>query len=161
MLAAFTTHQDFRRKSERQGNQEYITMIRLTYISSARPGIDDAAADAILARSRINNARTGLTGLLLYDGVRFLQALEGEEAALTATVTRIKADPRHRAFVELSRIPIETRAFGKWDMAWRRVSDLGEGATLTETVARLVAQVPDASTRALFAGFSQIRRSAA
>jgi len=136
-------------------------MIRLTYISSARSGLDEAATAAVLASSRRNNRRAGLTGLLLFDGVRFLQALEGEAEPLLATFARIKADPRHRACVELGRAEIDARGFGEWDMAWRRVDTAESRATLVETIDRLVAQVPDPSTRALFTGFARLDRYAA
>lgn len=136
-------------------------MIRFSYISTARKEVDEGGVADILAASRRNNAAAGITGLLLYDGKRFLQLLEGELGAVLDTYKRIRHDDRHRACVELSRQEVAGRAFGKWDMAWQRVGDGGEGATLAETVDRLVAQVPDASTRALFEGFARIRRSAA
>ncbi len=136
-------------------------MIRLTYISTARADLDDAASAALLATSQRNNRRVGLTGLLLFDGVRFLQALEGEESALLATFARIKADPRHRACVELGRADVDARGFGEWDMAWHRVATGGARETLVETVDRLVAQVPDPNTRALFMSFARLDRRAA
>lgn len=136
-------------------------MIRLTYISTTRGNLDAAATAALLAASQRNNRRVGLTGLLLFDGVRFLQALEGDEAPLLATFARIKADPRHRACVELGRAEVETRGFGDWDMAWQRVDAGVSRETLVETVDRLVAQVPDPNTRALFMSFARIDRYAA
>ena len=134
-------------------------MIRLTYISSAKQGVDDYAAMKILSASRANNRRDGLTGLLLFDGVRFLQALEGDPKVVNATYERIKADPRHRACVQLGRADITERAFGDWDMAWRRLVQAGEGVSLSDTVDKMVAQVPDANTRALFSSFAKFERA--
>jgi hypothetical protein len=139
-------------------------MIRLIYISTARGPVDEAAVERLLDVSRRNNRMVGLTGLLLYDGVRFLQALEGEAAALDATFGRIKADVRHRACVELGRAEVEARGFGAWDMAWRRLDGGrpdGGDETLADTVDRLVAQVPDPNTRALFTSFARIERRVA
>ncbi len=136
-------------------------MIRLTYISTARGDLDEIAIAALLAASRCHNQRTGLSGLLLYDGVRFLQALEGEAEPLLATFARIKADPRHRACVELGRAEVAERAFGDWDMAWQQVATAGSRGTLVDTVDRLVAQVPDPNTRALFTSFARLDRHAA
>ncbi|MEE2915447.1 MAG: BLUF domain-containing protein, partial [Pseudomonadota bacterium] len=67
---------------------------QLVYISSAIGRVD---GDAVLAVSRRNNARDGITGLLYADGRRFLQVLEGERAAVERAYQRIAADPRHRA----------------------------------------------------------------
>ncbi len=136
-------------------------MIRLSYISTARPGTDDFAASAILAKSRSNNRRDGLTGLLLFDGKRFLQALEGDEPQVLATLARIKRDPHHYACVELSRSTITARAFGMWDMAWQRLSRVDEQESLAVTVDRMVAQVTDANVRAHFMSFARIERPAA
>ena len=136
-------------------------MIRLTYISTARTSPDEAAIAALLATSRRNNRLIGLTGLLLFDGVRFLQALEGEAEPLLATFARIKADPRHRACVELGRSEIDARGFGEWDMAWQRVATPGRAGALVDTVDRLVAQMPDPNIRALFTSFARLDRRAA
>jgi hypothetical protein len=136
-------------------------MIRLTYISTAPRETSDAAVDAILTASRRNNSKVGVTGLLLFDGKRFLQVLEGYEAAVLATYMRIKADPRHRACVELGRAEITERAFGAWDMAWRRLNEGADGVTLAQAVDAMVGQVEDRSLRALFEGFARIDRSAA
>jgi len=140
---------------------EIPAMIRLTYISTARTSPDEAAIAALLATSRRNNRLIGLTGLLLFDGVRFLQALEGEAEPLLATFARIKADPRHRACVELGRSEIDARGFGEWDMAWQRVATAGSAGTLIDTVDRLVAQMPDPNIRALFTSFARLDRRAA
>lgn len=136
-------------------------MHQLIYISTARPGATPIDVDAILATSRRNNARDGITGFLIYDGKRFLQALEGHEPLVEAAFTRIKADPRHRAAVMLSSREVATREFGAWDMACQKVAPVaGEGA-LAEIVDSLVSQVPDPSTRALFSSFARIRPQAA
>lgn len=136
-------------------------MIRLTYISTAKRGIESAEIDAILAVSRHRNRADGITGLLLYDGVRFLQALEGEPGVVADAYARIKMDPRHRACVQLDSGVIAARAFGEWGMAWQRVDRVGAGETLAERVDAIVGQVADPSTRALFSSFARIDRPAA
>jgi len=80
----------------------------------------DQIVSEILAISRRNNATAGVTGLLLYDGKRFLQALEGSEAAVSTTYERIKLDTRHRGIVLLSSKVVEARSFGDWSMQPKR-----------------------------------------
>lgn len=77
-------------------------MHQLTYISTVNGSLPDAELERILASSRRNNERSGITGLLVFDGKRFLQALEGDRAAVENAFLRIKTDPRHRAAVLLS-----------------------------------------------------------
>ena len=136
-------------------------MHQLTYISTARKGLSDSDVDAILATSRRNNRVANITGLLVYDGVRFLQALEGERLAVEAAFLRIKADPRHRAAVMLSLRETIDREFGSWEMACERVVTGPEFGTLTETVDALVTKLPDPNVRASFTGFVRIDRSKA
>lgn len=137
-------------------------MFQLVYISSAAMPTGAAEIDAILASSRRNNALAGITGLLLYDGVRFLQALEGPAGAVEATFQRISADPRHRAIVPLSHQDVAAAQFGRWDMASHAAAPgPGDAASLAEIVDGLVADVTDADLRALFTGFVRLRRNAA
>ena len=91
-------------------------MYQITYISTARSGTTESDVAAILDASRRNNRREGVTGLLVSDGKRFLQVLEGGEAAVEKAYARIKADPRHRATVILSSKSVSERqsAHGTW-----------------------------------------------
>jgi hypothetical protein len=136
-------------------------MIRLTYISTAVRDLRAEAIDDILAASRRNNRRDRITGLLLHDGRRFLQMLEGEPSIVEVAYSRILKDQRHRACVKLDERVVETRVFGDWDMAWRRLDAATDAASLSETVDRMVAQVPEPNVRALFESFARIDRSAA
>lgn len=133
-------------------------MEQLIYISTSRAPLrvpqDDI--DSILAVSRSNNARDGLSGLLLVGGRRFLQVLEGPRQALDATYARIAADPRHFAVVQLSRRPIEQRSFPGWAMGFE-----SEGEKLSAIVAELTAAVRDPMLRAQMEGFASIHSSAA
>lgn len=134
-------------------------MLQVTYISTARPELPPADIEAILDASRRNNPVAGVTGLLLYDGYRFLQALEGEAASVIRTYDRIKADPRHRAVVLLSSKEIATRSFGDWAMAAQRVA-ISRGSTVSELIDSLTGEVVDPITRDLFRSFARVRNAA-
>ncbi len=134
-------------------------MRQLTYISTARPALPAVEIDAILDASRRHNAAAGLTGLLLYDGYRFLQALEGEADRVVTTYDRIKADPRHRALVMLSSRDVAVRSFGDWAMAGQRVA-IAHGSTIPELIDNLTAEIADPITRDLFRSFARVRNAA-
>ena len=53
--------------------------------------MDAAALEAIINSARIANRAKGLTGLLVFDGHRFLQYLEGDETAVRGLYTKIQA----------------------------------------------------------------------
>lgn len=125
-------------------------MLQLIYVSTARNGelID---LDDILAISRRNNRRDGITGLLHVKGRRFLQALEGEAEQVEKAYARIAADPRHFALVVLSRRTVGSREFGEWAMA----ADDGTGGVVAQVSLLVEGAAP--SVRGTFEGFAGMR----
>lgn len=101
-----------------------LPILQLTYISSRHPDLAPTEVERILSAARLNNRRSGVTGFLLFNGHRFLQHLEGPEAAVMETFERIRRDPRHRALVELGRKEAESRAFSNWAMAFERIDSV-------------------------------------
>lgn len=137
-------------------------MQQLVYISTSRAlAMDDLLLDPILTVSRRNNEAAGISGLLLAGGRRFLQALEGPEDDVQATYARIKADPRHFAFVELANRRVDAPEFGSWAMAYRQGDDPYGAFALRQTVALMTANIPDLNVQALFTGFAELHTQAA
>lgn len=132
-------------------------MLQLVYVSTASPGVGEPEVASILARSRANNARHLLTGLLYFDGHRFMQVLEGQPEAVENAYRRIAADPRHRALVVISRRTVAAREFGNWAMAYGL--DFAERQKLGGAVNALVANASPA-VRGIFEGFMAARRTA-
>lgn len=89
-------------------------MYRLTYTSYASRLFNRNTLSAITAVSRRNNAKTDVTGLLVYHDHRFFQVLEGEEEVLTRLMMRIANDPRHRSLNMVEHGQIKRRAFTTW-----------------------------------------------
>lgn len=130
-------------------------MIRLLYISTARKQLTPEELAQILNASRRNNARVGVTGLLIVGGRRFLQALEGPEEAVMATYNRIDKDPRHFAVVQLTREVITERQFPRWIMGVQAGGRPGDHATIADAVAALIAPITDPSLKGYFTGFME------
>ena len=135
-------------------------MIRLLYISTARQPVTPEELANILRTSRRNNAAVEVSGLLIVGGRRFLQALEGPEAAVMTTFDRIGRDPRHFAVVQLTREAITTRQFAGWAMGAQAGKAPGEQASVSEAVQALIAPIADPSLRGYFTGFAE-RQAAA
>ena len=74
--------------------------------------------DRILAVSRRNNARQGITGGLLFSDGCFAQVLEGPVQAVEQAFERIQCDDRHNEVTVLHAGPVAMRAFGTWSMAF-------------------------------------------
>ncbi|MCJ2054041.1 BLUF domain-containing protein [Methylobacterium sp. J-070] len=86
----------------------------------------EAAVEQILAASRRNNERVGVTGALMFNGGAFAQVLEGPQKSVEQTFERIQRDPRHGDVTVLEGTPITERGFVNWSMAFVGQSARGQ-----------------------------------
>jgi Sensors of blue-light using FAD len=109
-------------------NQERSGLGLLVYASAASAPFSSEALSTLLQKARHNNARSGLTDMLLYHQDSFFQALEGSSAATEAAFARISLDPRHTRILKLIQELIDERSFSDWTMGLGRVDreQLGE-----------------------------------
>ena len=66
-------------------------LVRLMYASRAAAAVNHDELLAILRKSKVNNPRHGVTGVLCYSGGIFLQVLEGGRSAVNHLYNRIAA----------------------------------------------------------------------
>lgn len=99
-------------------------LLSVVYVSDATVEFSEMDLALLLAVSRANNEPHRITGLLLHEDGRFLQALEGPERAVRTTLARIAADPRHTNVRTLEETRITERRFGSWSMGYRAVAGL-------------------------------------
>lgn len=125
---------------------------QVLYISSISPS---ALIDVpkILAVSQTNNTRDELSGLLFFNGKRFLQVIEGPQPAMDTVLDRIRADKRHRAIVVLSARMVSAREFGRWAMA--DATNAKNAAELLAGIEPLVARSAPA-IRDTFASYARL-----
>jgi len=97
-------------------------MIQISYISKATQAMSQDDLEEILRTSRENNARLGITGMLLYGNKTFVQILEGDEKTVNELVEKIKRDSRHADFQVLKKKTIDRREYADWSMDFKRVS---------------------------------------
>ncbi len=95
---------------------------QVVYISSATQHFGTEALEELLARARANNERCGITGILLYHDLSFLQIIEGTRDDVDRLMTRIKRDPSHTAVRIVQDESISERDFRSWAMACRVAS---------------------------------------
>lgn len=91
-------------------------LVRMLYASRAAEPLTPAVVDAILAASRRNNPREGITGILCFSNGLFIQVLEGGRDAVSALFIKIAADARHAEIRILTYEDIAERRFGGWTM---------------------------------------------
>ena len=97
-------------------------VITLTYWSRATHPMGEEELLELLRKSRRNNGRRNITGLLLYRDQCFLQVLEGPEPVVSTLIQTIESDPRHHSFRTLCR-EVGPRQFGDWQMGFENLDD--------------------------------------
>lgn len=98
-----------------------MSVHQLLYASGATRPLPPAEIDEILAASRRNNAKVGVTGMLLHADGSFIQILEGERKTVRILADRISADARHRNFMVLYENTADARAFADWQMGFHQL----------------------------------------
>jgi hypothetical protein len=94
----------------------------LVYVSSAIVPFSPAELVDLLAKSRENNAKLGISGALLYKDGNFMQVLEGPAEQVQSLYAKIGRDPRHRGVLRLLEGTQPTRQFVDWSMAFRNLN---------------------------------------
>ncbi|HMN20277.1 MAG TPA: BLUF domain-containing protein [Ottowia sp.] len=90
-------------------------LVRLLYASRA-VDTSPAAIQAILETARRHNHEHGVTGILVYGGGIFMQAIEGGRQVISDLYGTIGRDPRHTDLLLLHYEEILERRFGGWTM---------------------------------------------
>ena len=93
----------------------------VTYSSFATAGLQPIDLETILATSRQHNARDGLTGVLMFNGAIFVQAIEGAAADVDGVMARIAGDLRHTEIEVRDERTIPQRIFPDWSMGYVRL----------------------------------------
>lgn len=109
-------------------------LFEFVYTSVLAPTADVRSIADIIRRSRGHNRAHGISGILIFDGARFCQYLEGGCEEVLTLARRIEADPRHTQFeIAHQGFGGEQRRFPDWHMAYA----LDTRGTVLETLAAL------------------------
>jgi hypothetical protein len=89
----------------------------VVYRSVRSAGTAEVDLAALLEAARRANRASGVTGMLLTQDGRFLQALEGPEPVVRRLLASIARDPRHEQVTVLADEIVRARRFPDWAMA--------------------------------------------
>lgn len=98
-------------------------MRQILYFSVAVRPMSDDDLRTLLDQSWANNLDHGITGLLLYAGQHFIQAIEGKPDEVGQLISNIKADDRNYKVTLMLDRNIEQRAFPGWLMGFHAMSE--------------------------------------
>lgn len=106
------------------------------YLYRSRLVADVSCVSAIIQTARPFNAAHGITGVLIFDGERFVQCIEGPPEDMDGLIARLKKDPRHADFEPLGESwPHDTRLFATWAMGYGFWEDEGKNTLIALTPA--------------------------
>lgn len=88
----------------------------LVYRSRCVTPLDDPALQQLVSAALQRNLAESVTGLLIYDGGRFLQWLEGPAESVDRIWQSIRVDSRHTEVEILGHMPSTVRCFPDWGM---------------------------------------------
>jgi Sensors of blue-light using FAD len=92
-------------------------LYNVVYCSHATALMSDRELQNIIATSQANNAKNGITGLLVFGGGMFLQSLEGPRAAVEKLMRELYCDPRHDGVIRLQSLEdLRERLYPAWSM---------------------------------------------
>ncbi|MGD1979400.1 MAG: BLUF domain-containing protein [Akkermansiaceae bacterium] len=110
--------------------REDYPIYRLVYLSRPTKPFTDEDFDDIERKSVEANNLRDVTGLLIVDGDRVLQILEGRESAVKKLFDKIEADTRHTVVKLIGPVKDDVRLLMTWNMVVRGMS--GTPANLME-----------------------------
>lgn len=105
-------------------------LVRCLYASRPAKPLDGAFLDDILERSRKNNPKLGITGLLCVSDDLFIQVIEGGRDEVCELFNAIVRDERHQQVRLLSYGEIGERQFGSWTMGQVNIAKLNPALLL-------------------------------
>jgi len=100
--------------SAQQHNRPELATI--AYRSRAVKPFSEEQLHDLMVDAQVNNRKSGLTGLLIYDEGKFFQWIEGHPDSLTGVWDAIQHDRRHTDIELIGQQPVPLRFFGDWDM---------------------------------------------
>ena len=119
----------------------------ILYFSQLAPDQPTEVVGQIVARARARNAREEITGLLVFDGMRFCQHFEGPRRNVLRLMERIEADPRHVQMRVVYEGELLQRRYHAFDLGLAQVDDSEDIAVVQqfdgpEALARFMALRP-------------------
>jgi hypothetical protein len=95
----------------------------IAYASEAVLDLGPDGLEQLAQRSFVRNQLAGVTGLLLFDGRRFLQYIEGPDDGMAVIYSRITYSRQHTDLIELARGRVAQRRMPYWSMRLIPVED--------------------------------------
>ena len=112
--------------------EKALQLHEVLYVSTLSPDSPVKVVSQIAVKARIANEAAGVTGLLVFDGMRFCQQIEGPRKPVLALIERIRHDPRHVNVEILHHGPLAERRFRRFSLGYVTMDDVDVLARIEE-----------------------------
>lgn len=99
------------------------SLYEVLYVSTIAPDAPVSVVAGIAGKARVANQQRDITGLLIFDGQRFCQQLEGSQKQVLSLIERIRLDPRHIDVNVVHHGPLAARRFTRFSLGYMSVDD--------------------------------------
>ena len=118
------------------------------YVSTLAPGAPLQVVAQIAAKARLANEAADISGLLIFDGMRFCQQIEGPRREVLALTQRVLQDKRHIDVEILRHGPLEARRFERFALGYADMEDADvlahmEHSDPVQALAQFIALLPN------------------
>ena len=98
-------------------------LYEILYVSTIAPDASASVMAEIVGKARLHNRWLEITGLLIFDGMRFCEQMEGRQADVMAQLARIETDERHFNLQVVHQGPLAGRRFSRFSMGYTTLDD--------------------------------------
>lgn len=104
-------------------NPSSAQLYEAIYVSTLAPGRPVSSVGDIAGKARAANPTRGITGLLIFDGMRFCQQFEGVKKQVLGLLDKIRHDPRHINLKIVHHDELTSRRFKNFSLGYTTVED--------------------------------------
>jgi hypothetical protein len=98
-------------------------LYEVLYVSTLAPQAPITAISDIIGRARPKNLVRGITGVLVFDGMRFCHAVEGPQLEVLTLMEEIRDDERHTDIRVLHHGQLPERRFARFRLGYTPEDD--------------------------------------
>ena len=133
-------------------------MHHIVYMSRATKHLSSNELYKLCHQSANHNRDNSITGLLIYDGYRYMQLIEGKRGSVEGLMSRISSDGRHDHITYLSDTDVANRSFTGWALTCLGFQENSTSAKLLADVKYKVRHMGNKDLMAAFIGFAALAK---
>jgi len=95
----------------------------LCYVSSSTPNLKSEDLEQLFSRTKRNNLKSNISGILIFNSGNFLQIMEGEQKNISKLYKKISKDKKHTNLIKLIEMPLSERLFADYETGFSIIKD--------------------------------------